>query len=174
MRILSYILLIGLFLLSSCRAKQVLIHSTSTDSTVVMEEYVQREIVVPGDSIRVSLPILIQDNKPVPQKVTARSSRASVQLEITSEGTATAQANCDEYLAKINVLERSVNTYRHDIEVYKQAESKLTEKINDIYRGIKRVVFKIAIIIVLIALFKYLKPISLIIKNVFKWQKNSI
>jgi predicted RNase H-like nuclease (RuvC/YqgF family) len=140
----------------------------------VVEEYVEREVVVPGDSIKVSLPILIQDNKPVPQKVTARSSRASVQLEITPLGTATAQANCDEYLAKINVLERSVNTYRHDIEVYKEKESRLQKTINDIYRWIKRGVIAVAILIALIATLKYLKPILLIIKNLVKWQKNSI
>lgn len=169
-----FFILLTAVMLCSCKTRQLLVQSTSTDSTIVNEKYIERPVIVPGDSVKISVPILIQDNKPVPQKLAARSSRARVELEITPQGMIEVQANCDEYQAKVMVLERSVSSYRHDIEVYKEKESRLQKTINDIYRGIKRAGILIGILATLIVALKYAKPILLIIKSLFKWQKNSI
>lgn len=169
MRTRSFIffILLTAVMLCSCKTQQLLVSSTSSDSTLVIEKYIERPVIVPGDSVKISMPILIQDNKPLPQKLAVRSSRASLSLEVTHEGTVEAQANCDEYEAKVKVLERSVSNYRHDIEVYKEKESRLQATINDIYRGIKRAGIVTAILIVLIAALKYVKPVLSIIKKLF-------
>ncbi len=162
-----FLLFLVVILLCSCKTRQLLVKSTSTDSTIVTEKFIERPVFVPGDSVKISMPILFQNNQPVVQKFAARSSHARISLQVTPEGYVEAQANCDEYEAKVKVLERSVSNYRNEALVYKEKETRLQKAINDIYSTIRRVGILTAILAVLIVALKYAKPVFSIIKKLF-------
>lgn len=195
----KYLIIILLFCLTSCKAKQVLVSSIRTeekliteqkasekkDSIRISEHYRDQDITIPGDSLKVVLPIETNDNgKLIPASFEVHGERSGLKIDV-SEGSIMAIATCDEYQAKIKVLERTVESYKEEttslsttiqtcekeISVLKEQKTALQKILDGIKRKVKTGIIIATVIIVLTAAFKYAKPILSIIKKLFQWQK---
>ena len=159
MRGVSIILII--LVLSSCKAKMDLVQSEKTDSIRITEQYREQTVRIPGDSLRLSFPLIIENNRPQPSKVEVQGDRSSLKVEVTEQGNIEASANCDEYEAKVMVLERTVEKYEKDLSVYKEHETALQRTIKDLKAFLKYGL----IILVILVLLKFAKPIYTLFKN---------
>lgn len=159
MRAVSIILII--LSLFSCKAKRELVQSEKTDSIRITEQYREQTVKIPGDSLRLSFPLIIANNRPRPSKVEVQGDRSSLKVEVTEQGNIEASANCDEYEAKVMVLERTVERSQREISLYKERETALQRTIKDLKAFLKYG----AIILVILAILKFAKPIYTLLKN---------
>jgi hypothetical protein len=199
MRMFKIISLILFVSLTSCKAKQVLVSSRRTDeklvtgqldtritdSTRISERYTDQVITIPGDSLKVSFPLVTNDSgKLIPASIEVKGERSSMKIDVSGNNIQ-AVARCDEYQAKIQVLERTVETYKtettnlkqtvesyeNEITVLNEEKTGFQKTIIGIKKSIKRGFFIAALLLGLVAALKYAKPILSIIKKLIKWQK---
>jgi 5-enolpyruvylshikimate-3-phosphate synthase len=157
-------LVILLFLLFSCKAKQELVQSEKVDSVRITEHYVEQVVHVPGDSVKASFPLIVENNRPVPASVKVKGDRSSLKIQVTEQGNIEASAICDEYEAKVQVLERTVERYEKEAAVYREKETTFQKTIRDLHAALK---YGTIIIVVIVAL-KYAKPVWTFIKTILK------
>lgn len=163
MRALSYILML-MFLLASCKARQELVRVEQTDSLLITERYVEEPVIVPGDSVRLSFPLIIRGERAVPSKAKVKGNRSELKVEVTPEGNIEAEAVCDEWEAKVKVLQRTVERYEKDVSVYREKESALQRTV----RSLKSILKYGSLALVVFAALKYAKPVWTILKKLIK------
>jgi hypothetical protein len=191
--------LIILFCLSSCKTKQVLVSSQRTDeklvtgqldtritdSTRISERHTDQVITIPGDSLKVSFPLVTNDSgKLVPASIEVKGERSSMKIDV-SGSTLQAVARCDEYQAQVQVLERTVESYKtettnlkqtvesyeNEITVLKEEKTAFQKTLTRIQKTFKTGVIIAALLTLLAVALKYAKPILSIIQKLIKWQK---
>jgi hypothetical protein len=151
------------------------------DSIRISEHLTEQNITIPGDSIRLSIPIATNDSgNLIPASICVHGERSGIKINV-SENSIQAVATCDEYLAKVQVLERTVESYEKettalnttvqsrekDISVLKQEKSTLQKTLDGIKKTVKTGIIIAAVISIVAVAFKYGKPILLIIKKLF-------
>jgi hypothetical protein len=153
-----------MFFLASCGVKQELVRSEKSDSTRITEQYVEQKIIVPGDSVKVAFPLIIENNRPVPGKVEVKGDRSTLKVEVTPEGNIEASAVCDEYEAIIKVLQRTIERYVKEAAVYREKESALKKTVRDL----KALLTYGSVALLLFGILKYAKPVFAILKRLIK------
>ena len=154
--------------MAGCKSKHILVSYHTTDSVKITDTYAKQNIIVPGDSVRITLPVIIEENRPRPAVMKATGNRAKLKVELTNEGMIEASANCDEYEVQVDVLQRTIDRYRQDVSVFQDKESALQRTIRDLQVLLKMA----ALVLVVLGVWKYVKPAITIIKTILKPFKN--
>ncbi|MEN6423279.1 MAG: hypothetical protein ABFD76_15170 [Smithella sp.] len=141
-----------------------LVQSEKTDSIRITEQYVKQKIVVPGDSVKVAFPLVIENNRPVAGKVEVKGDRSKLKVEVTPEGTIEAEAICDEYEVIIKVLQRTIERHVKEAAIYREKESGFQKTIRDL----KAILKYGSIALLLFGVLKYAKPFWTILKKLIK------
>lgn len=169
MRSTTYILLF-VMLLSACRSVRLPVSQTSSDSTLVETVEVVKIITVPGDTVRVGIPIILRgDTQFIPAKVVAESKRAAVSIEISADGHVLAEAICKELEEKVTFLETTITNYRHRVEVYEQRESWLQQNMRKT-KGWFYAAVIVGILVLLAWVLSSFQPVLNVIKRIFKFK----
>lgn len=158
------IVIVLLASLLGCKARRELVSSYTTDSLKVTDTWVKQTVVVPGDSVRLVLPLVFDAERPRPAVAETTGNRASLRVEVTGEGMIEASANCDEYEAQVDVLQRTIERWEREVSVFREKETGLQRTIRDL-----RLLLKLAALaLVALAVWKYAKPALTVIETIFK------
>lgn len=169
MRRTIYILLFVL-LLSGCRSVRLPVSQTNSDSTLVETVEVVKIITIPGDTVRVGIPIILRgDTQFIPARVVAESRRAAVSIEITTDGHVLAEAICKELEEKVTFLETTITNYKQRVEIYEHKESWLQQSVRK-----TKIWFYAAVVFGILVLLAWVvssfQPVLNVIKRIFKFK----
>jgi len=157
-------------LLAGCRSVRLPVSQSTSDFTQVETLEVVKIITIPGDTVRVGIPIILRgDTQFIPAKVVAESKRAAVSIEITTDGLVTAEAICKELEEKVTYLETTITNYRHRVEVYEQRESWLQQSMRKTKSWFYAAVI-VGILVLLAWVMTSFQPVLNVIKRIFKFK----
>ncbi len=163
--ILTFILL-----LAGCRSVRLPISQTNSDSTLVETVEVVKVITIPGDTVRVGIPIILRgDTQFIPAKVYSESRRAAVSVEITTDGHVLAEAICKELEEKVTFLQTTITNYRQRVEIYEQRESWLQQSMRKTKSWFYAAVI-VGVLVLLAWVMTSFKPVLNLIKRIFKFK----
>lgn len=167
----KYFFIIGLFvvMLSACRSTRQVVQQTQKDSTSVSFREVEKIVRVPGDTVYMKVPVLVQPSissgsgaifKPIEQ--TVENKRAKVKLSVNSSGQIEVTSICKELEEKVSFLEKTITIQRSEIKEYQIKESKFNTFVNNIKKYVKFAFFSIAAITILWLIIKIGSPLKYI------------
>lgn len=165
-----YILVIIFLFAPGCRSSRPLnMVRDSSNSTTFETVEVVKIITIPGDTVRVGIPIILRgDTQFIPAKVTSESKRAAVSVEIATDGHVLAEAICKELEEQVSFLETTITNYKQKVEVYEQRESLLQQSKRKI-KGWLYVAVIVSIIVLLAWMINTFKPYFNVFKRIFKF-----
>lgn len=157
-----------MLLLTACRSVRWPVSQTTSDSTLVEAVEVVKIITIPGDTVRVGIPIILRgDTQFIPAKVVAESRRAAVSIEISADGHVLAEAICKELEEKVTFLETTITNYKQRVEIYEQKESWLQQSMRKTRTWFYAAVV-VGILILLAWMMTSFQPVFNVIKRIFK------
>lgn len=162
MRNIFFIIGMLVLMLSSCRSSRQVVQQTSSDSTVVSFQQVEKTVHIPGDTVSVSLvATLVPTNTEngiihefVPQSQTIQTKRTKVNIEINRSGQIKATAISKELDEKVTVNEKTIQTSKSSVTILEQKEGWFKRTFKGFSRTFKTI---LATVLILLGVYAWLR-----------------